>query len=107
MQTITLSTSLINSLLIESASFRAHVINAIATPAPSVSRFEFEIAVKNLVEQHMGEKIAAIKALRTFSQNHMESFHSFYGTLIGSSATCLGLSDSKRIVERYFVPYPF
>lgn len=92
--------ALLHNLMIESRSFREFMIEQ---ATPNVSAFEFETAVKNLVQRFSPttEKIAAIKELRTFSERHMESFHFFYGPLNGSSGACLGLADAKRIVEKY------
>jgi hypothetical protein len=92
--------ALLHNLMIESRSFREFMIEQ---STPNVTAFEFQTAVRNLVQKFSpwNEKIAAIKELRTFSQNHMQSFHFFYGPLNASSTTCLGLADAKRIVELY------
>ena len=99
MKITSLSTTLLHHLMIESATFRQFMIEKITME----DRAEFVSTVKTLVQKFSpwNEKIPAIKELRTFSQNNMESFRLHYGPLTVHSTDSLGLADAKRIVELY------
>lgn len=91
---------LAEQLLIDSASFRAYVLDTIPTQEGELFTRKIESFIGSFPPSH---KIAAIKALRDFSRCTLSEFEQFYQAT-SNNGIMISLHDAKRIVEKY---HPF
>jgi ribosomal protein L7/L12 len=87
---------LASQILIESETFRQYVLAQALQNDP----YSLVNKIKRICNNNATNKIAAIKAVRELSRDTPESeFKEAYGVCYSSS--CLGLAESKMIVEKY------
>jgi len=83
----------IEAFILSDSEFRSQVINRVL----GIEGVTLESLARQAVDSNPNNKIAAIKALRTLSQEYPELLPE---DLMYPERTCLGLAEAKNLIEK-------